>query len=126
MTGAVRPGRLEREQNAAVAQELKPVLADGRTQEIAAQLLEPRVIPGGHRDIRVEVEAVELRVPGRGGDDPRGVRLLAQAPHAAARAAPHGDAPLDGGAADAGEGCRFLGEGIRRWPTSWSVGGGVG
>ena len=63
MTGALRPRRLEREQNAAVAQELKPVLADRRTQEIAAQLLEPRAVPGGHRDIRVEVEAVELRVP---------------------------------------------------------------
>ena len=77
-------------------------------------MLEPRAIPGGHRDIGVEVEAVELRGPGRGGDDPRGVRLLAQTPHAAARAAPHGDAPLDGGAADAGEGRRVLSEWIRR------------
>ena len=42
MTRAVRPSRLEREQHAAVAQELQPVLADRRTQEIAAQLLEPR------------------------------------------------------------------------------------
>ena len=42
MPGAVRPRRLEREQNAAVAEELKPVLADCRPQEIPAQLLEPR------------------------------------------------------------------------------------
>ena len=103
MTGAVRPRRLEREQNAAVAQELKPVLADRRTQEIAAQLLEPRAVAGGHRDVRVEVEAVEMRVPGGGRDDPRGVRLLAQTPHTSARAPPDGDAPLDRGAADGGE-----------------------
>ena len=31
MTGAICPSRLEREHDAAVAQELKPVLADGRT-----------------------------------------------------------------------------------------------
>ena len=64
MPGAVRPSRLEREQNAAVAQKLKPVLADRRAQEIAAQLLEPCAVPGGHRDIRVQVKAVQLRVPG--------------------------------------------------------------
>ena len=59
MTRAVCPGRLEREQHAAIAEELQPALADRRTQEIATQLLEPRAFPGGHRDIRVEVEAVE-------------------------------------------------------------------
>jgi len=36
MPGAVRPGRLEREEPAAVAEEFQPVLADDRTQEIAA------------------------------------------------------------------------------------------
>ena len=110
MPGAVRPSRLEREQNAAVAQKLKPVLADRRAQEIAAQLLEPRAVPGGHRDIGVEVEAVEMRVPGRGGDNPWGVRLLAQTPHARTRSPTQGDPPLDRSAADAGERRRFFSE----------------
>ena len=63
MTRAVRPGGLEREQNAAVAQEPKPVLTDGRTQQIAAELPEPRAVPGGHGDIGMEVEAIEMRMP---------------------------------------------------------------
>jgi hypothetical protein len=69
----------------------------------------------------VEVEAVEVRVPGTVGDDPRGIRLLAQTPHAAAGAASHGDAPLDGAAADAGEGRRFFRDQIRRRDVGFGI-----
>src|SRR5438552_4156447 len=114
MARAVCPGRLEREQNAAVTQEPEPVLTDGRAQKVAAELLEPRAVPAWHCDIGMEVEAIEMRVPRGAGEDPRGVRLLAHAPHAGARAAPQSDAPLDRGAADAGQGRRFFREDIRR------------
>ena len=36
LAGTVRPGRLEREQHAAIAEKPKSVVADCRTQEIAA------------------------------------------------------------------------------------------
>ena len=57
MTRAVRPRGLEREQNAAVAQESEAVLRDRRAQQIPAELLEARAVPGGHGDVGMEVEA---------------------------------------------------------------------
>jgi hypothetical protein len=51
----------------------------------------------------VEVEAVEMRVPRSVRQDPWGVRLIADAPDAGARAGAQSNTPLDQGAADASE-----------------------
>jgi hypothetical protein len=113
MTRAVGPGGLEREQDAAVVQEPETLLRDRRAQQIATELLEARAVPGGHGEIGVKVEAIQVCVPPSAGDHPGGVRLLTHAPHATARAAPQRDASPDQSTADPGEDRRFFGHGIR-------------
>jgi hypothetical protein len=61
---AVCPGRLERERDAAIGQEPESVLCHGRAEQIAAELFQARPILGRHRDVRVQIEASEMSVPG--------------------------------------------------------------
>jgi hypothetical protein len=60
----------------------------------------------------VQIEAREMRVPRRGREHPRRVRIVPHAPHARARARTEGDASLNRGAADAGQSRRFFDHGI--------------
>ena len=114
MAGAVGPGGLEPEANAAVAREPEAVLGDGRPEEVAAELLEPGSVRGRHPHIGVEVESIEMRLPGAGGRHPDSLRVVAQAPDTGPGAPAEGYPALDGGGADPGEGEGFLREGIRR------------
>src|SRR5205823_6659334 len=61
-------------------------------------------------DVRVEVEALEVRLARSAGRDPGGVRLAAELKDAGAGARAERDPSLDRRAADAGERGRFLGE----------------
>ena len=85
----------KREQSAPVVEKPESVLADRRAQHIPAQLLEPRAVGGGHGDIGVEVEAVEMRVARGAREHPGGVWLLPDSPHAGACAASQRHASLD-------------------------------
>jgi hypothetical protein len=85
---AVRPRSFEREHDAAIGQVPQPILGHRRAEQIAAELFQARAIRGRHCDVGVEVEAREMRVPGGGREQPRGVGLAPDAPHAGARAGP--------------------------------------
>jgi len=56
----------------------------------------------------VQIEPHEVRVPRRGREHPGRVGIGPHAPHAATRARTERDAPLDRGAADAGQGGRVF------------------
>ncbi len=62
----------------------------------------------------MEVEAIELGLARAAGGDVTEVRLVAEAADASAGAGAEGDAALDGGADEAGEDGRSLGEGVSR------------
>jgi hypothetical protein len=76
MARAVRPGGLEREHDATVLEESPPVLRHRRTEQIAAELLQACAIHGRHGDVSVEIEARQMRVPGRRREHPRRVGIL--------------------------------------------------
>jgi hypothetical protein len=114
MRGAIAPDRLQRDADAPVGPELDAVLGERGTEEVAAELLEAGTIVGGDPDVGVEIEAVDLGLTRAAGGDVTEVRLVAEAPDAAAGAGAEGDAALDGGAGEAGQDGRGVGERVRR------------
>ena len=54
--------RLQREQKVMLVQTLQPMLRDGRAQQITTKLLEAPAVSGWDGDIRVQVEAGDMRV----------------------------------------------------------------
>ena len=60
--GPVAPRELEGHQNLAVGPQCQPFLGDGRTQEIAAELLEPISILACDGNAAMQVEAVKARL----------------------------------------------------------------
>ena len=107
---AVVPLALQGDEDEAVGRQCEALLRHRRAQHVAAQALDSRTVVGPHRDARVQIEALEVRLarPARG--DPGGVGLAAELIDAGAGARPERDPPLDRGAADAGQRGRFLGE----------------
>ena len=100
---AVRPCGLEPEDDAPIVEEPEPVLRDGRPQEVPAELFETRPILTAHRDIGMEVEPLEVRVPGPPGDNPVSLRVAAQSHGSRTRPGAQGYTPLHGGNAEAGQ-----------------------
>ena len=62
----------------------------------------------------MEIEAIELGLTGAAGGDVTEGRLVAEAADAGAGAGAEGDAALDGGAGEAGQDGRGVGERVRR------------
>src|SRR5690606_41949685 len=58
--GAVLPGRLEREPDAAVVMEREALLGERRPGEVAAEPLEARAIAAVERDLRMHVDPTDL------------------------------------------------------------------
>jgi hypothetical protein len=114
MARAVRPCRLEREHDAAIGQQPESIPSDRGAEQITAELLQARAIRRRLRDVGVEIEAREMRVPGNGREPPRRVGIIPQAPHPAARARSERESPLDRGAADAGQSGGFFDHRVRR------------
>jgi hypothetical protein len=98
MGGASAPDRFEFDEDASVGPELDAVLGEGRAEEIATELLETGAIIGGHPDVGVEIEAVELGLTRAARGGVTEVRLVAEAADAGASPWPQRDAALDGGA----------------------------
>jgi hypothetical protein len=61
---AVAPRRLQLQRDAPVAPQPQALLRKGRTQDIAAQTLQPRPIVRWHPHVGVQIEALEMRLPG--------------------------------------------------------------
>src|SRR5205823_14609220 len=82
--GAVVPLGLERNQNESVRCQREPLLRDRRAQHVAAEALDAGAIVRRHRDVRVGVQAPEVRLarPARG--DPGCAELAADLEHAGA------------------------------------------
>jgi len=114
MRGAIAPERLQRDEDATVGPEVEAVLGERGAEEVAAELLETGTIGGGDPDVGVEIEAVELGLARAAGGDVTQGRLVAEAPDAGAGAGAEGDAALDGGAGEAGQDGRGVGEGVGR------------
>ena len=109
-----RATRLECDEDAPVGAAADAVLGERGAEEVAAERLKAGAIVGGNPDVGVEVEAIELGLAGPAGGDVTKVRLVAEAADACAGAGAEGDAALDGGADEAGEDGRSLGEGVSR------------
>ncbi len=94
VAGAIVPGALELQQDAAVAREPEAILGDRRSQEVAAELLEPRTIFCWDEQVRVEIEALKMGLTGPGRGHPGGIGVASEAKDASAGPSPEGDAPL--------------------------------
>jgi len=70
VAGAIVPGALELQQDAAVPGEPEAILGDRRAQEVAAELLEPCPIFGWDGEVRVEIEALQMGLTGTGRGHP--------------------------------------------------------
>ena len=114
LRGAIAPDRLERDEDASVGPELDAVLGDRGAEEVAAELLEAGTIVGGDPDVGVEIEAIELGLTWAAGGAVTEIRLTAEAADAGTGAGAEGDAALDGGAGEAGQDGRGVGERVRR------------
>ena len=79
VAGAIVPGALELQPNAAVAGEPKAILRDRGSKQVAAELLEPRTVFCRDAQVRVEIEALKMGLAGPGGGDPRGIGLAPEA-----------------------------------------------
>jgi hypothetical protein len=77
-------------------------------EEIATEPLQTDAIVRGDPDVGVEVEAIELGLPGAPGGDVTEIRLVAEAADAGAGTGAEGNAALDGRADDPGEDGRGL------------------
>jgi hypothetical protein len=66
MGRAIAPRRLEFDEDASVGPEAHTVLGQRRTEKIATELLQADAIVRGDPDVGVEVEAIELGLPGAG------------------------------------------------------------
>src|SRR5207244_2872145 len=73
MGGAVGPLALEKHEHAAVAGELEAILGHRRSQDVAAEALQPLAVVGLHGEIGMEVEALEVGLTRPPGGDPRGI-----------------------------------------------------
>jgi hypothetical protein len=111
---AIAPHRLELDEDASIGAEADAILGERRPKEVTAELLEAGTIGGRDPDVGVEIEAVELGLTRAAGGDVTEVRLVAEAPDAGAGAGAEGDAALDGGAGEAGQDGRGVGERVRR------------
>ena len=76
---AVAPRARERAADLSVGEDLETLLAQGRAQEILAQLLDPDAIVRAHGAVGVEVEALEVGVAWAARGNPRGVGIAAEA-----------------------------------------------
>src|SRR5439155_24195287 len=74
---AVVPLALQGDEDEAVERQCEALLRHRRAQHVEAQALDARTVVGPHRDARVQIEALEVRLarPARG--DPGGVGLAA-------------------------------------------------
>jgi hypothetical protein len=111
---AIAPLRLELDEDASVGTELDAVVGERGAEEVAAEAFEAGAIVGGHPDIGVEIEAVELGLAGAAGGGVTQVRFGVEAAHASAGPGAEGDAALDRGADEAGQDGRGLAEGVGR------------
>jgi hypothetical protein len=109
---AVCPGVLEREHDATVAQQPESILSHRRTEQIAAELFQPRAIRCRHRAVGVKIETRQMRVPRRRREHPRRVGIVPDVPYARPRERTECGSPLNRCAADAGERGRFFDNGI--------------
>ena len=91
-----RHGRRRRSKHLAVRRQLQRVLGDGRTQNVSAQMFEPLGLPGAHRDVGVQVEALDVRVARPAGGDHRCRGITAQPEHPLPGPRPRGDPPEHG------------------------------
>src|SRR5262249_10784012 len=100
---AVTPQRLEGHERGAVGQQEEPLLSYGRTQHVAAELLEPIPIlaPYGHASVQIEVLTPSLE--GARRLDPRSVGVRPEPLDACPGAGPEGDATLYGRACESRE-----------------------
>jgi hypothetical protein len=94
MGGAVPPRSLQLEHHATLPTEPEPILGNGRAEEIAAELLESLPILSPHSDVGVQVEAVEMRVPGPTGRGPVRLRVPPEGQQPRARPFPQRHPPL--------------------------------
>ena len=90
------------------------MLGERGAEEGAAELHGAGAMVGGDPAGGVEVDAVELGLARAAGGDVTEVRLVAKAADAAAGAGTEGAAVLDGGADEAGQARRGLGERVGR------------
>lgn len=111
VAGAIVPGALELQQDAAVPGEPKAILSDRGPQQVAAELLEPRTVFCGNEQVGVEIEALKVGLAGPGAGDPQGIGLAPEAEDAGSGPPAERDTSLHGGAREAGQGERLLGEG---------------
>jgi hypothetical protein len=111
---AIAPHRLELDEEASIGAEADAVLGERGAEEVAAELLEAGAIVWGDPDVGVEVEAVELGLARAAGGDVAEGRPVAEAADAGAGAGTEGDAALDGGAGEAGQDGRGVGERVRQ------------
>jgi hypothetical protein len=102
-----------REQDAVVAHPPQPLLPDGRAQQIATELLQTPAVGGRYGNIRVEIEARDVRVSRVARQNPWRVRLFPHLPLPPPRARPERDQALDRRGADARERRGFLRDRVR-------------
>jgi len=110
VAGAIVPDALELQQDAAVPGEPKAILSDRGPQQVAAELLEPRTVFCGYDQVRVEIEALKVGLAGPGAGDPQGIGLAPEVEDAGSGPPAERDTSLHGGAREAGQGERLLGE----------------
>ena len=99
---------------APLASEPEAVLGDRRPQQVAAELLEPGAVVRRHEQVGVEIEAIEVGLARTGRGNPGRVGVVPDPQDVGPGPPAEGDPSLDGGAADASQGERLLGERIRR------------
>ena len=94
------------------------ILRNGRAEQVAAGVLEPRAVARGRRDVGVQVEPIQVRLARSARGDPRRVGITAELEDAPAGAGAEGDAPPHRRARPRGQRARLLGEriGHRRKP----------
>jgi hypothetical protein len=72
---AVVPLGLQGDQHEAVGRQREAVLGNWRPEDVATQALNARAVIGRDRDVRVEVEAFEVRLAPPARRDPGGARF---------------------------------------------------
>ena len=114
MRRSIAPHRLEWDEDAPVGAEAEAVLGERGAEEIATELLQAGAIVGGHPEVGVEVEAVQLGLTRAAGGDVTEARLVTEAADAGAGAGAEGDPALDGGPNEADQDGGDFGERVRR------------
>ena len=91
-----RHGRRRRSKHCTVRRPLQRVLGDRRTQNVSAQMFEPLGLPGAHRDVGVQIEALDVGVTRTARGDHRCRGIAAQPQHSLPGPRPRGDPPEHG------------------------------